>query len=119
MKGQSTLTGMGGAEAKAGPPPTGDYSRWTIVYIAQDSSGMSGARNQELIKAFARVLRQARAESGMTQEELAHRANVDRTFIGLLETAKRQPSLSVIFALARALGMAPELLIARSRKTLA
>lgn len=69
---------------------------------------MSGARDLELIQAFAEVLRQARAEKGLTQEELAFEAGVDRTFVGLLETAKRQPSLSVIFALARALKVGPD-----------
>jgi transcriptional regulator with XRE-family HTH domain len=77
---------------------------------------MSGARDLELIKAFAQVLRQARADKGLTQEELAFEAGVDRTFIGLLETAKRQPSLSVIFALARALEVRPELLIRSARE---
>lgn len=72
---------------------------------------MSGARDLELIRAFAEVLRQVRAEKGLTQEELAFEAGVDRTFVGLLETAKRQPSLSVIFALARALKMGPDDLV--------
>jgi transcriptional regulator with XRE-family HTH domain len=74
---------------------------------------VSGARDLDLIKAFAQVLRDARADAGLTQEQLAFEAGVDRTFIGLLETAKRQPSLSVIFALARALGEKPETLVRR------
>lgn len=79
---------------------------------------MSGARNLELIKAFSQVLRQARADKEMTQEELAFEAGVDRTFIGLLETAKRQPSLSVLFALSEALAMSPERLLRRVSDTL-
>lgn len=64
---------------------------------------MPRTRDETLIAAFAQVLRQARADEGRTQEELAFDAGVDRTFIGLLETGRRQPTLSVIFALAQAL----------------
>lgn len=65
---------------------------------------MSGARDEALIQAFALVLRNARVGKGLTQEALAFEAGIDRTFVSLLEGGKRQPSLSVIFTLARALG---------------
>lgn len=74
---------------------------------------MSGARDVVLIQAFSEVLREFRAEIGITQEQLAFGANVDRTFIGLLENAKRQPSLSVIYGLSSALGTTPEDLLRR------
>jgi transcriptional regulator with XRE-family HTH domain len=79
---------------------------------------MSRARDETIIAAFAQVLRQRRAAVGATQEQVAFEAGVDRTFVGLLETGKRQPSLSVIFALAQALGTTPELLVADTRKAL-
>lgn len=63
---------------------------------------MASNRDSALIEAFATVLRDVRKKKGLTQEALAHDAGVDRTFIGLLETAKRQPTLSVICALAKA-----------------
>lgn len=76
---------------------------------------MPRARDQAVIDAFAQVLRDARAEKGLTQEQLAFAADVDRTFVGLLETGKRQPTLSVIFALARSLGIKPEKLVGEVR----
>jgi transcriptional regulator with XRE-family HTH domain len=77
---------------------------------------MSRPRDEMLIRAFAEVLRQARLQAGLTQEELAYRADVNRTFIGLLETGKRQPTLSVIFALAGAVSITPETLVAKARR---
>ena len=79
---------------------------------------MSRARDETVIAAFAQVLKHKRAAAGVTQEQLAFEASVDRTFVGMLETGKRQPSLSVIFALAHALGATPEQLMADTRKAL-
>ena len=80
---------------------------------------MSRARDENLIAAFGAVLAGLRGTRGLTQEGLAHEAGVDRTFVGLLETGKRQPTLSVIFALARALEVRPEKLVAETRGRLA
>lgn len=80
---------------------------------------MSGARDSILVRAFSEVVREARLSLKMSQEQLAHEASVDRTYIGLLENAKRQPSLSVIFSIAQSLGIAPETLIKRARDRVA
>lgn len=80
---------------------------------------MVRARDENLIAAFGAVLTNLRGTRGLTQEALAHEAGVDRTFVGLLETGKRQPTLSVIFALAGALEVKPEKLIAETRTRLA
>jgi transcriptional regulator with XRE-family HTH domain len=77
---------------------------------------MQRARDTSLIDCFGSVLRQSRARAALTQEQLALEAGVDRTFVGLLESGKRQPTLSVIFALARALGVLPEQLVRMTRE---
>jgi transcriptional regulator with XRE-family HTH domain len=76
---------------------------------------MPGARDEILITAFGAVLSDLRATRGLSQEALAYEAGLDRTFVGRVEQGVRQPTLSVIFALAKALGVAPETLIARTR----
>ena len=76
---------------------------------------MSGARDLVLVEAFSEVVREARLAAKKTQEQLAHEAMVDRTYVGLLENAKRQPTLSVIFSIASGLGITPETLIKRTR----
>ena len=60
-------------------------------------------RNEELVAAFARVLRRRRKARGLSQEELAFRAELSTSFISLLETRNRQPTLSAMAALAREL----------------
>jgi transcriptional regulator with XRE-family HTH domain len=61
--------------------------------------------------AFAKVLRKVRKQAGLTQEQLANNAGVDRTFISLVERGINQPSIRVLFRLATALGVSPTELI--------
>ncbi|MEK6608749.1 MAG: helix-turn-helix transcriptional regulator [Myxococcota bacterium] len=49
-------------------------------------------------------MRDARLKAKISQEELAHRAGLHRTYVSLLERGERNPSLNVIIDLARALG---------------
>lgn len=61
--------------------------------------------------AFGTVLRRVRKEVGLTQEQLAHAAEVDRTFVGMIERGERQPTVRVLFRLAEALNVEPAALI--------
>lgn len=56
---------------------------------------------------FAANLRKARLNAGVTQEELAHRCDLHRTEISLLERAGREPRLGTLIKLAGALGVTP------------
>ena len=56
---------------------------------------------------FARNLREHRQRAGLSQERLGFRANLHRTEISLLERGAREPRLSTIVRLARALGVEP------------
>lgn len=60
-------------------------------------------RDDAAIDAFARTLQRLRRERGLSQEELAHRAGVSTSYVSLLETRKRQPTLTVMLAMAREL----------------
>lgn len=57
--------------------------------------------------AFGLVLRELRTAKGISQERLAFTGDLDRTFISLLERGKRQPSLTSILQIARALDIPP------------
>ena len=61
--------------------------------------------------AFGKVLRAVRREVGLTQEQLAHAAEIDRTFVSLIERGERQPTVRVIFRLAEALRVTPSRLM--------
>ena len=46
-----------------------------------------------------------RRKRGVTQEELAHRADLDYSYINQIENGRRNPSLDAIDRIARALGV--------------
>lgn len=70
-------------------------------------------RDEKLVEAFALELKDRRNKRNLSQEELAHRAGVDRSFIAKLELFKSQPSLASLYHLSKALGCElPELLSA-------
>jgi transcriptional regulator with XRE-family HTH domain len=56
---------------------------------------------------FAETLRDARNLAGISQEKLAERAGLHRTYISQLERGLKSPSLDVIVALARGLRVKP------------
>lgn len=54
---------------------------------------------------FARNLRRARAEAGLSQEALADKAGMHRNEISLLERGEREPKIGTVARLAKALGV--------------
>jgi transcriptional regulator with XRE-family HTH domain len=56
---------------------------------------------------FGMVLRRLRKEAGMTQEQLAFEAGVERNFVSLIERGINQPTIRVIFRLANGLNLVP------------
>lgn len=64
---------------------------------------------------LAENLRKFRKTQGYSQEELASRCDLHRTYIGSVEREERNVSLSTLEVLARALGVSvPELLTQRA-----
>ena len=69
-----------------------------------------------LRETFAANLRHRRQEVGLSQEELAHRAQIDRTYVSSLERCQYAATLDVIEKLAVELDVDPaELLMSPSR----
>ena len=60
---------------------------------------------------FGILLRDLREEKGLSQAELGIDANLDRTYISLLERGLRQPTLKTLFALAKALSVSPSTIV--------
>jgi transcriptional regulator with XRE-family HTH domain len=63
------------------------------------------AERAQLLRAFARRLRGLRERRFGTQQELADAAGLHRNQIGFLEGGKREPSLSTLLILSKALGV--------------
>ena len=75
----------------------------------------------DIREVFARNLRRYRRAAGLSQEELAHRSEIDRTYISSLERGVYAASIDVVDRLATALELqAADLLIrpstSRARK---
>lgn len=64
---------------------------------------MRKAQDLPVLRAAAAEIKARRAGLEISQEELAHRAGVHRSFVARLELAETQPSLAVYFRLADAL----------------
>jgi transcriptional regulator with XRE-family HTH domain len=53
--------------------------------------------------ALGRAIRQLRAQRGISQEELAYRSGLHRTYVGGIERGERNPSFTNIVRIAKAL----------------
>ncbi|MFQ6035727.1 MAG: helix-turn-helix domain-containing protein [Sedimentisphaerales bacterium] len=60
-------------------------------------------KNSKILKRFAQRVRALRVENGWTQEELARRADLHRTYIGSIERYERNVSLLNVERIAAAL----------------
>lgn len=68
-------------------------------------------------KLFASNLKRLRLATGLSQEALAERAELHRTYVSSIERGERNISLENIFRVADALGVDPRELLAPERKS--
>jgi transcriptional regulator with XRE-family HTH domain len=71
--------------------------------------------DEALAQEFGRRLKAARAEAGLTQEQLAEGAGVHPTFISNMERGYSSPTLGTLVRLAAALGSDPADLVSGLR----
>lgn len=64
-------------------------------------------KRPEIVRLFAAKLKELRASRGLTQAELAEKADVSATYVSEMETADTTPGIDLIERLARALGVPP------------
>lgn len=60
---------------------------------------------QEILIKFGERVREIRKEKGFSQEELAHKADLHRTYIGMIERAEKNITLVNIEKIANALNV--------------
>ncbi|GAB2555632.1 helix-turn-helix domain-containing protein [Spirosoma aerophilum] len=77
-----------------------------------------GATAKVLSVAFGKAMRAERMNKGLSQEELAFRCNLDRTYISSVERGKVNPSIHITWLIAVALDV-PLWLLVRSAEELA
>jgi transcriptional regulator with XRE-family HTH domain len=70
----------------------------------------------DIREVFARNLRRSRHAKGLSQEALAHDAEMDRTYISSLERGIYSATIDTVAKLADVLGVEPDDLLRRSGK---
>lgn len=65
---------------------------------------------------FAQNLKKFRRAKGLSQEELAHLAGIDRTYVSLLERRIYSVTIDIVARLAKALDIEPSELLASPPK---
>jgi transcriptional regulator with XRE-family HTH domain len=58
-------------------------------------------------------LRRAREKAGLSQEEVAHRAGIDRSYLSQLENDRKSPTVDLLLRVCGALGTKMSTLIGR------
>ncbi len=58
---------------------------------------------RKILIAFGNKIRELRKENGLSQEELSYRADLHRTYIGMIERAEKNITLTNIEKVAKAL----------------
>lgn len=66
-------------------------------------------------KVVAANVKRLRMERGLTQESLAHDAELDLTYIGGIERERRNPTVEVLGRIASVLGVTPSQLLEDDR----
>ncbi|XHR27476.1 MAG: helix-turn-helix domain-containing protein [Chthoniobacteraceae bacterium] len=61
--------------------------------------------SHEIARSLGRVIRRAREEKGLSQEDFAELTGHHRTYIGFLERGERSPNVETVQRIARTLGL--------------
>lgn len=67
----------------------------------------------ELRRIVAQNLRRLRQDRGLTQEELADRAGLNRNYVGMVEREENAPTVDTLEALAKAMDIDPTALLVK------
>nr|AGC71241.1 transcriptional regulator, XRE family [uncultured bacterium A1Q1_fos_75] len=67
----------------------------------------------ELRRIVAQNLRRLRQDRGLSQEELAGQAELNRNYVGMIEREENAPTVDTLEALAKVLKVEPEELLKR------
>jgi transcriptional regulator with XRE-family HTH domain len=89
-----------------------DYSPQTRIYCYVIITYMT----KDLRKSIGGVLRTKREKLGISQEEVADRAGVDRTYISILERGLKSPTIETFERICSALQTLPECVIEKARR---
>lgn len=67
-------------------------------------------KRDKALAAFGRNVSRLRNDAGLSQDKLAEKADLDRTYISGIERGIRNPGISVVIRIARGLGVSVDAL---------
>lgn len=73
----------------------------------------------QLAKVFAANVREQRLNLALSQEQLAERARVHRTYIGMIERSEKNVTIYNIERISKALNLSPAKLLTAKKRTVA
>lgn len=68
-------------------------------------------RNLSQLKKLGGKIRKLRIEAGLSQEELADAAGIERSYMGTIERGERNPSFDKVVSISKALNTSPSQLL--------
>ncbi len=83
------------------------------MFTSNDGCVLGALSRAEILKRFGDTLREHRQRVGLSQEKLAAKAGIDRTYVGGAERGERNVALVNIVRLAEALNVPPAELLHR------
>jgi len=72
---------------------------------------MPKGQKRSIPQVFGRGLKELRTLKGLTQDDIALECGIDRSFISLIESGKKQPTITTIVSIAAALEVKPSELV--------
>lgn len=65
----------------------------------------SPSAHDPVLSALGSAIRRCRLEQHISQEELAHRCNIDRSYMSGIERGAQNPGVLIVLRIARAMGI--------------
>jgi DNA-binding XRE family transcriptional regulator len=94
----------------------GNNNRLPIQAESRCHSGMKTQIGKEMLRLVGQRIRAIRRGRGISQEELAARAEIHPTYLSAVECGKRNPSMMIFFSIAAGLDVSPSDLLTSSAK---
>lgn len=70
---------------------------------------------QKIAIKLGQTIRRAREEAGLSQDELAWRADIHRAYMGVIERGEQNITVFKLFQISRALGIKPSDILERTK----
>jgi len=86
--------------------PSEYYSLW---YFSLQRQTIRAVKNAD--PALGKIISDLRKKAGISQEELAYRASIHRTYVSQLERGLKSPTIAILAKLAKALNTTPSKII--------